>query len=164
MPRNMPERDDQGRFVSDDDRSRGGGRRHYAESRRDDDYRGSSRYEDDDRGRGHGGWFGDPQGHAEVARRGWDENAAMTGIMTTGVPAVRAMAAGLAIRKAIPKRRAAAGMSAAIMNMMIVAGAMFQSWVRATIRSPLPVVRLEKVRIVDVIISCRKPGARHAIF
>nr|WP_313010931.1 hypothetical protein [Brucella intermedia] len=68
MPRNMPERDDQGRFVSDDDRGRGGDDR-----RRDDDDRRSSRYDDDDRGRGHGGWFGDSRGHAEAARRGWDE-------------------------------------------------------------------------------------------
>lgn len=74
MPRNMPERDDQGRFVSDDDRGRGGDDcRRYASSRRDDDYRRSSRYDDDDRGRGHGGWFGDSRGHAEAARRGWDE-------------------------------------------------------------------------------------------
>ena len=40
----------------------------------------SARHDDDDdrrysRGRdqGHGGWFGDPEGHAEAARRGWDE-------------------------------------------------------------------------------------------
>jgi hemerythrin superfamily protein len=54
------ERDEQGRFVSDDD---------------DRDYRrGRSRYDDDDRrgGRGHGGWYGDAEGHAEAARRGWD--------------------------------------------------------------------------------------------
>lgn len=70
MPRNTPERDEQGRFVSDDDRSRGSGRR-YADSRRDDDNRRSGRYGDDDRG--HGGWFGDSRGHAEAARRGWDE-------------------------------------------------------------------------------------------
>jgi hypothetical protein len=55
MPRNMPERDDQGRFVSDDDRGRGGDdRRRYSSSRRDDDTRRSSRYDDADRGRGHG--------------------------------------------------------------------------------------------------------------
>lgn len=40
-----------------------------------------SRYEDDDddrrsrggRGRSHGGWFGDPEGHSEASRRGWDD-------------------------------------------------------------------------------------------
>ena len=115
MPRNsnMPERDEYGRFVSDDDRggrgrssgrdsddrerdSRGrfmsdrdddrgrsrGGRdddRGYSRSSRsyDDDRRSSSRrYDDDDRSysrdRGQGGWFGDSEGHAEAARRGWD--------------------------------------------------------------------------------------------
>jgi hypothetical protein len=62
-------------------------------SRRDDDddrrsyssrsSGGRSRYEDDDddrrssrssssRGRGHGGWFGDPEGHSEASRRGWE--------------------------------------------------------------------------------------------
>lgn len=42
------ERDEQGRFMSDDD----------------DDYQRRS-----SRGRGHGGWFGDPEGHAEAARQ-----------------------------------------------------------------------------------------------
>jgi hypothetical protein len=50
-------RDEEGRFTS-----RGTGRDDY------DDDRG--RYS---RGRGHGGWFGDPEGHAEASRRGWDE-------------------------------------------------------------------------------------------
>jgi hypothetical protein len=52
-------------------------------SRYDDDdrryeSRSSSRYRDDDRdyergngGRGHGGWSGDPEGHSEASRRGW---------------------------------------------------------------------------------------------
>ena len=52
-----------------------------ARSREDDDYerggssrsRASGRYDEDERGRGHGGWFGDPEGHAEASRRGWDE-------------------------------------------------------------------------------------------
>ena len=44
--------------------------------------RGSSRYEDDDdyrgrsssgSGRGHGGWFGDSEGHSEASRRGWED-------------------------------------------------------------------------------------------
>jgi hypothetical protein len=52
--RRMPARDNEGRFMS-------------SRSRYDDD--------DDDRrgGRGHGGWYGDPQGHSEASRRGWEE-------------------------------------------------------------------------------------------
>jgi hemerythrin superfamily protein len=81
------DRDDRGRFVSDDDDDRRTSRS------RDDDYddrrydrprdeegrftssRSRSRDDDDDRrsGRDHGGWFGDRAGHAEAARRGWDE-------------------------------------------------------------------------------------------
>jgi len=77
------DRDDRGRFVSDDNDDRRTSRS------RDDDYddrrydrprdeegrftssRSRSRDDDDDRrtGRGHGGWFGDPQGHAEAARQ-----------------------------------------------------------------------------------------------
>lgn len=74
---NDRERDDRGRFMSDDDDDRRG-------------YRGSSggggaggsrsrsRYDDDDddrdsRGRGRGGWFGDSEGHSEASRRGWEE-------------------------------------------------------------------------------------------
>ncbi|MFV3131336.1 hypothetical protein [Niveispirillum sp. KHB5.9] len=61
-------RDDQGRFASDD------GRRGSRSSRDDDDRRYSSRGrdDDDDDRRGHGGWFGDPRGHAEASRRGWE--------------------------------------------------------------------------------------------
>lgn len=47
-------RDDNGRFTSDDDDRRGGAR---ARSRDDDDGRG---------------WYGDSRGHAEAARRGWE--------------------------------------------------------------------------------------------
>lgn len=55
------DRDDQGRFVSDDDN---GGR----------SYQSRARYDEDDRGgRGHGGWFGDPEGHSRASREGWDE-------------------------------------------------------------------------------------------
>ena len=54
----------QGRSRYDDESRRGG-----YESR------GGSRYEDLDdyepRGRGHGGWSGDPEGHSEASRRGW---------------------------------------------------------------------------------------------
>src|SRR5262249_9233869 len=46
-------RDDEGRFTSSRSRSR------YDDD--DDDRRGS---------RGHGGWYGDPEGHSEAARRG----------------------------------------------------------------------------------------------
>ncbi|SIT86709.1 hypothetical protein [Pontibaca methylaminivorans] len=82
MPRHMPERDEEGRFVSDSDhRNRSGG---YSRGRggydRDDDDRRYSRgrsrgrYDDDDysRGRGHGGWFGDSEGHSEASELGWE--------------------------------------------------------------------------------------------
>src|SRR6266446_3744880 len=100
------ERDDRGRFVSDDDdrhrsRSRdeeGRFTSSRSRSRYDDDddrrysrprdeegrftsSRSRSRYDDDDErrgGRGHGGWYGDPRGHAEAARRGWDEREGST--------------------------------------------------------------------------------------
>ncbi len=66
MPRQeMPERDERGRFMSDDD-----DRRYQSRSR--------SRYEDNDddrRGRSQGGWFGDSEGHSQAARRGWGESA-----------------------------------------------------------------------------------------
>ena len=63
--RSSRSRDDDGRFTSSRSRSRDD----------DDDDRRSSRSRDDaDDGRrgsrGHGGWFGDPEGHAEAARRG----------------------------------------------------------------------------------------------
>jgi len=81
------DRDDRGRFVSDDNDDRRTSRS------RDDDYddrrydrprdeegrftssRSRSRDDDDDQrsGRDHGGWFGDRAGHAEAARRGWEE-------------------------------------------------------------------------------------------
>jgi hemerythrin superfamily protein len=76
--RSMPPRDEDGRFVrsrsryDDDDRPM---------PRRDEEGRfvsGRSRYdEDDDRrgNRGHGGWYGDPRGHAEASRRGWEERS-----------------------------------------------------------------------------------------
>ncbi len=86
-----PERDEHGRFVSDEEqpgqgRSRAREDEHERRSYRDEDERrgassqgGGRRYEqrsredenDDDR-RGHSGWFGDPEGHAEASRRGWE--------------------------------------------------------------------------------------------
>lgn len=48
-----PCRDEEGRFMSS---GRGGSR---------------PRHDDDGRGNGRGGWFGDPEGHSEAARRGW---------------------------------------------------------------------------------------------
>jgi hypothetical protein len=75
------ERDEQGRFMSeDDDRGRGRSRSMSSRSDYDDDRRGGgygrrSDYDDDrrsSRGGGHGGWFGDSEGHSEAARRGWD--------------------------------------------------------------------------------------------
>src|SRR6267378_1600681 len=49
------ERDERGRFT--------GSRSRYSDDD-DDDRRGS---------RGHGGWYGDPEGHSEASRRGWEE-------------------------------------------------------------------------------------------
>ena len=68
--RGMPDRDEYGRFMSDDDDDRGGrGRGQAARG-------GGRRYRDDDDGRGHGrgGWFGDPEGHSEASRRGWQRS------------------------------------------------------------------------------------------
>ncbi len=59
----MPERDEYGRFMSDDDRRSQG----YSRGRDYEDERRTSR------GSGHGGWFGDHEGHSEAARKGWDE-------------------------------------------------------------------------------------------
>ena len=61
------ERDEQGRFASDDDdRSYSHGRSYGRQHDDDDDRRGSS-----SRGRGHGGWYGDSEGHSEASHRGW---------------------------------------------------------------------------------------------
>jgi len=84
---NVRERDDQGRFMSDDDDDRrmSRSRSQYDDDRRsssrsrsrddDDDRRGSSRSgsrDDDGRSQGRGGWFGDSEGHSEASRRGWE--------------------------------------------------------------------------------------------
>lgn len=95
--RPMPPRDEEGRFISrsrrdDDERDYRRPRSRYLYEHEGDDRRRmpprdeegrfrsrASRYDEDDddddrRGqRGHGGWYGDPRGHAEAARRGWDE-------------------------------------------------------------------------------------------
>ena len=77
--RGGPERDENGRFMSEggsrsrgryDDEDERYGRRSIGRER-DDEGRFMSRggsYE----GRGHGGWFGDSEGHSEASRRGWD--------------------------------------------------------------------------------------------
>lgn len=54
-----------GRSSDHDDDDRGDYRSRG--SRMSDDYRRGG-----ERGRGHGGWFGDSEGHAEASRRGWD--------------------------------------------------------------------------------------------
>ncbi len=81
---NMPERDEEGRFMSG---NRGSSRNqndynddnNYQSSRgrsSNYDYEDDRRY--DNRGRngggngGQGGWFGDSEGHSEAARRGWE--------------------------------------------------------------------------------------------
>jgi hemerythrin superfamily protein len=76
--RRMPERDEEGRFVSDEEdyssrHGRSGREERYSGSR---SYSGRERDDDDRRyarDRGQGGWFGDPEGHSQAARRGWDE-------------------------------------------------------------------------------------------
>jgi hypothetical protein len=74
------ERDDRGRFVSDDDDRRYS--RPRDEEGRFTSSRSHSRYDDDDDerrgGRGHGGWYGDPRGNSEAARRSWDEREGST--------------------------------------------------------------------------------------
>ena len=73
-------RDDEGRFMSDD---RGRSSRGRDDDDRDYRSRGASSRGRDDRdddrgsdrsGRGHGGWFGDSQGHSEASRRGWENS------------------------------------------------------------------------------------------
>lgn len=54
---NYRERDEQGRFMSDDDNGRS--------SRSSRSSRGG--------GRGQSGWYGDPEGHSQASREGWDE-------------------------------------------------------------------------------------------
>lgn len=66
-------RDEEGRFTSERGQYRGG-----YESR-------SSRYDDDDDhrssrgGRGHGGWYGDSEGHSEASERGWEGRGSRSG-------------------------------------------------------------------------------------
>jgi hypothetical protein len=77
--RDMPERDESGRFMSegrgsrsryDEDDDERYGRRSMGRRRDDDeDYR----YRSSEGHRGHGGWFGDREGHSEASRRGWDD-------------------------------------------------------------------------------------------
>ena len=74
------EHDSRGRFVSEDEDDRDYRRSRGRMPTRDDEGRftSRSRYEDDDdgyrsRSRGHGGWYGDPEGHSEASQRGWDE-------------------------------------------------------------------------------------------
>ncbi|SKA34177.1 Hemerythrin HHE cation binding domain-containing protein [Enhydrobacter aerosaccus] len=54
--RGMGERSERGRYMGEDEGRYGGGRGRYEES-----------------GRGHGGWYGDSQAHAEAARERWGE-------------------------------------------------------------------------------------------
>ncbi len=60
------ERDEQGRFMDEDDR-RGGSRGGYSSRGRSSSSRGGRHEDDDERG-----WHGDPRGHSEAARRGWE--------------------------------------------------------------------------------------------
>jgi ferritin-like metal-binding protein YciE len=90
----MPQRDEEGRFMSDDsERDYGRGGRDYndynddnrsSRSSQDEDYDDEDNYSAQDRdedyednrsssrsgsGRGHGGWFGDSEGHSQAARQ-----------------------------------------------------------------------------------------------
>jgi hypothetical protein len=72
----MPERDESGRFMSDDERRSRSGYDDDNGSRRSMNRR---RDDDDDRrygsrDRGHSGWFGDSEGHSEASRRGWERS------------------------------------------------------------------------------------------
>ncbi|MGO4408565.1 MULTISPECIES: hemerythrin domain-containing protein [unclassified Brevundimonas] len=60
--------DDRRDYMGSDDRRRDDEGRYMS---RDDDYRASGRQEVG--GDGRRGWYGDSRGHAEAARRGWDE-------------------------------------------------------------------------------------------
>ena len=82
-------RDEEGRFASSRSRSRyedDDDDRRYSRPRDEEgrftSSRSRSRYDDNDDerrgGRGHGGWYGDPRGHSEAARRGWDEREGST--------------------------------------------------------------------------------------
>jgi len=87
MPRQYErDRDDQGRFASDDDERRGGGRGYYGRSNdgrsndRERDDQGRFMSEDEDRGgsrgssRGSGrGWYGDSEGHSRASEEGWED-------------------------------------------------------------------------------------------
>jgi hypothetical protein len=66
------ERDERGRFMSDDDRS--GGR-----SNRDDDYRSSGRGSEGWRGSEGRGWSGDPEGHSRASQEGWENRGRSAG-------------------------------------------------------------------------------------
>ncbi len=75
--RSMPQRDEGGRFVSDDERrSRGRYEEDNGRSRRSSgqDYDDDRRYGSSSRERGQGGWFGDSEGHSEASRRGWENS------------------------------------------------------------------------------------------
>jgi hypothetical protein len=96
--RGEQERDQEGRFMSegrryrsryeDEDESRFGegygGRRPMGRERDENEggrrYSGrssgehGSQWSDEGRGRGRGGWYGDPEGHSEASRRGWERS------------------------------------------------------------------------------------------
>lgn len=59
---NYRERDEQGRFMSDDDQDNG---------RRYQSHQGEYENERNPRGRSHGGWYGDSEGHSQASREGW---------------------------------------------------------------------------------------------
>jgi hypothetical protein len=70
--RNIPERDEEGRFMSGERSSRSPGRGSYDH---DDDYRSSSSRQ----GRGQSGWFGDMESYSDTAQRGREERQSSYG-------------------------------------------------------------------------------------
>lgn len=81
------ERDERGRFMSEDDGRRDDRERdERGRFMSEDEHRSASRYRDhdDDRygnggGRGHGGWYGDAEGHSRAARSRYDDDRYYSG-------------------------------------------------------------------------------------
>jgi hypothetical protein len=76
-----PDRDERGRYLPEEQRGypRAGRRYEDEDEGRYGGRRSMGRYDEEDerrasRGRGRGGWYGDPQEHSEAARRGWERS------------------------------------------------------------------------------------------
>ncbi len=64
-------RDNDGRFMNDEEDRGGRGRSRSSRSNDDEEDDRGGRSRGNRGGRGHGGWFGDSEGHSEAAREGW---------------------------------------------------------------------------------------------